>query len=303
MSLAPVGIFVFNRPQHTYNLLKSITNCSSIKNIRFYVFSDFYSKPEDKQKVLEVRSIVHSFKNNLNILLIKYKKNKGLYKSIICGVDYIIKRNSKVIVLEDDLILDNSFFKYINLSLTKYKNKKDILQISGYSYPINCNSNDAYFLNLTSCWGWATWSDRWTDFIKFLKNKKLIQEEYNKIQNDFNKKSNFNVSGSYNYLKMLKKQLTSQFNSWGILFYLFSFYKNFLNLFPPHTLVENRGFDGSGSHKSTANVFNRVVSNGKSKKISYPRIIKLNTHNQKQVGIFLLKELSLVKKTIHYLFK
>ena len=176
MSLAPVGIFVFNRPQHTYNLLESITNCSSIKNIRFYVFSDFYSKPEDKQKVLEVRSIVHSFKNNLNILLIKYKKNKGLYKSIIYGVNYIIKRNSKVIVLEDDLILDNSFFKYINLSLTKYKNKKNILQISGYSYPINCNSNDTYFLNLTSCWGWATWADRWTDFIKFLKKQLMILE-------------------------------------------------------------------------------------------------------------------------------
>jgi hypothetical protein len=58
---------------------------------------------------------------------------------------------------------------------------------------------------------------------------------------------------------MLKKQMSSQFNSWGVLFYLFSFHKKFLNLFPPFTLVENRGFDGSGSHKSTSNVFNQVV--------------------------------------------
>jgi hypothetical protein len=188
-------------------------------------------------------------------------------------------------------------------SLDKFKNKKNIFQISGYSYPINCNSNEAYFLNLTSCWGWATWSDRWRAFIKFSKNKKLIQKIYNNIQYDSNKKSDFNVNGSYNYLKMLKKQLTSQFNSWGILFYLFSFHKNFLNLFPPYTLVENRGFDGSGSHKSISNVFNQVVSKDKSKRISYPRINKFNNHNQKQVGIFLLKELSLVRKIIHYLFK
>jgi hypothetical protein len=188
-------------------------------------------------------------------------------------------------------------------SLEKFGNEKEILQISGYSYPINCNSNNSYFLNLTSCWGWATWSDRWKAFIKFSKNKKLIQQEYNNIQYDYNKKSNFNVNGSYNYLKMLKKQMTGQFNSWGILFYLFSFHKNFLNLFPPYTLINNRGFDGSGFHKSTSNVFNRAVKKCATKRIGYPRINKLNNYNQKQVGIFLLKELSLVRKIIHYLFK
>jgi hypothetical protein len=188
-------------------------------------------------------------------------------------------------------------------SLKKFKNKKNILQISGYSYPINCNSNDAYFLNLTSCWGWATWSDRWRDFIKFSKNKKLIQEEYNNIQYDYNKKSDFNINGSYNYLKMLKKQIKGQFNSWGVLFYLYSFHKKFLNLFPPFTLVENRGFDGSGFHKSTSDVFNRVLGKETNKIIGYPRINKLNNKNLKKIKTFLVHELSLLTKIKGYLFK
>ena len=120
---------------------------------------------------------------------------------------------------------------------------------------------------------------------------------------DYNKKSNFNVNESYNYLKMLKKQINSQFNSWGILFYLFSFHKKFLNLFPPFTLVENRGFDGSGFHKSTSDVFNRVASKETTSTISYPRINKLNNKNLKKIKTFLLHELSLLTKIKNYLFK
>jgi hypothetical protein len=303
-----ICLFVYNRSRHTNQVLKSLSKCKNFKKFPLYIFSDNFnaSKKNDKLEVNLARNeILHFEKKNKNIFIKFSKTNLGLYKNLTRGISYVLSKYPSVIVLEDDLVFDENFLNFMDCSLQKFRDKKNILQISGYSYPINCNSNVAYFLNLTSCWGWATWSDRWRDFIKFSKNKKLIQAEYNNIQYDYNKKSNFNVNGSYNYLKMLKKQIkiNSQFNSWGILFYLFSFHKNFLNLFPPSTLVENRGFDGSGSHKSTSNVFNRVVSNGKSKRISYPRIIKLNTHNQKQVGIFLLKELGLVRKIIHYLFK
>ena len=301
-----VCLFVYNRVSHTRNILKSLSECKNFCDYKIYIFSDNFKlkNNKDKTKVKLVRDEIIKFKKYHKNIFIKFSKiNLGLYKNLTKGISNVLKKHSSVIVLEDDLVLHKNFLNFMLNSLKKFKNKKNILQISGYSYPINCNSNDAYFLNLTSCWGWATWSDRWRDFIKFSKNKKLIQEEYNNIQYDYNKKSDFNINGSYNYLKMLKKQIKGQFNSWGVLFYLYSFHKKFLNLFPPFTLVENRGFDGSGFHKSTSNVFNKVVSKEKNKRIGYPRINKLNTHNQKQVGIFLLKELSLVKKTIHYLFK
>ena len=301
-----ICLFVYNRSCHTMQALRSLSQCKNFTNFRLYIFSDNFnaSKKDDISKVNLVRNEILKFKKENKNIFIKFSKtNLGLYKNLTKGISYVLTKYHSVIVLEDDLIVDKNFLNFMYNSLEKFKNKKNILQISGYSYPINCNSSDAYFLNLTSCWGWATWSDRWRAFIKFSKNKKLIHEIYNNIQYDSNKKSNFNVNGSYNYLKMLKKQLTSQFNSWGILFYLFSFHKNFLNLFPPSTLVENRGFDGSGSHKSTSNVFNKVVSKDIIKRIGYPRMNKLNNYNQKQVGIFLLKELGLVRKIIHYLFK
>jgi hypothetical protein len=301
-----ICLFVYNRSHHTSKVLKSLSECKNFEKFRLYIFSDNFksSKKNDKFEVNLVRNKILEFKKKNKNIFIKFSKiNLGLYKNLTKGISYVLSKHPSVIVIEDDLVFNENFLNFMDCSLQKFRDKKNILQISGYSYPINYNSNVSYFLNLTSCWGWATWSDRWRDFIKFSKNQKLIQEEYNNIKYDCYKKSNFNINGSYNYLKMLKKQLTSQFNSWGILFYLFSFHKNFLNLFPPSTLVENRGFDGSGSHKSTSNVFNKVVNKEKNKRIGYPRTNKLNNHNQKQVGIFLLKELGLVRKIINYLFK
>jgi len=286
--------------------LKSLSECKNFEKFRLYIFSDNFkvSKKNDKFEVNLVRNKILEFKKKNKNIFIKFSKiNLGLYKNLTKGISYVLTKHSSVIVLEDDLVLNNNFLNFMLNSLKKFKNKKNILQISGYSYPINCNSNDAYFLNLTSCWGWATWSDRWRDFIKFSKNKKLIQEEYNNIQYDYNKKSDFNINGSYNYLKMLKKQIKGQFNSWGVLFYLYSFHKNFLNLFPPFTLVENRGFDGSGFHKSTSDVFNRVLGKETNKVIGYPRINKLNNKNLKKIKTFLVHELSLLTKIKGYLFK
>ena len=60
--------------------------------------------------------------------------------------------------------------------------------------------------------------------------------------------------------------MVQNFNSWGILFYLYSFNNNKLNLFPSKSLIENNGFDGSGLHKSKSDVFNLKT---KSEKIKY----------------------------------
>jgi hypothetical protein len=301
-----ICLFVYNRPYHTKQVLKSLSDCKNFSKFQLYIFSDNFNKfkKKDKSQVSLVRNEVYKFKKKRKNVLIKFlNTNLGLYRNLTRGISYVLKKHSSVIVLEDDLVLNKNFLHFMYNSLEKFKNKKNILQISGYSYPLKSNTNNAYFLNLTSCWGWATWSDRWKNFIKFSRNKKLIKREYDNINSDNRKKYQFNVQGSYNYLKMLKKQITSKFNSWGILFYLFSFHKNYFNLFPPFTLVANRGFDGSGFHKSTSNVFNQFVSKSTIKRIGYPRVNKLNNNNQKLGSVFLLKELSLFRKIIHYLFK
>jgi hypothetical protein len=305
---APIIIFAFNRPDHTFKLLQSLILCKNFKEFKIFIFLDG-SKVGDnknKKKVLEVKNILLNFKNtinNNNIKIFCSKKNVGLYKNLTTGITKVFKKYSKAIVLEDDLIVNKNFIHFMNKSLIKYKNNKKILQISGYSYPINYKKKEAYFLNLTSCWGWATWRDRWIEFMKFSRNKALIKKDYINIYFDKNKKNEFNIFNSYNYLKMLKKQIAGNFNSWGILFYLFSFKNKSLNLFPPFSFIENKGFDGSGMHGSTSNIFNLKNKKTAQRAFYYPKKIQFNVYLQKKIGIFLLNELNIISKIVNRFFR
>ena len=302
MLFSPVAIFVFNRPLHTLNLLESIINSKDSKKIKFYIFSDNYKNTEDKKKVDEVRSCINSYKKKINISVIKYKKNKGLYNSVIYGVSTILKKFSKIIVLEDDLVIKNFFFNYMNKSLDLYKNNNKVVQISGYSYPFDCKTNNAYFLTLSSCWGWGIHKKSWVDFINFISKKDNIISVYNELSKSREMKKNFNFNGTFNYLGILEKQLTSKVSSWGILFYLFCFYKKKLILYPPVSLVKNYGFDGSGHHKSYSSFFNEENKKRKLSKIIYPKQIITNKKNLTKIQLFFKKKLSYLSKIKNFFY-
>ena len=119
----------------------------------------------------------------------------------------VLNSFNKIIVIEDDLVLDKNFIIYMNDSLVKFETNEKILQISGYSYPINGQSDESYFLNLVSCWGWGTWKNRWINFLKFIEDKKKILTLYKKIKSEGNLKYKFNINGSFNYFNFLKTTL------------------------------------------------------------------------------------------------
>ena len=189
-------------------------------------------------------------------------------------------------MIEDDLIFDRKFLEFMKKSIIKYQKSKKILQVSGYSYPLE-NIKNPYFAKLSSCWGWAICSDKWVKFRKFLNNKDEQFNEYIKIKKTKKLKYLFNYYGSFNYLSMLKKHFDKKVNSWGILFYLYLFKTNSYCLFPPRSFIKNIGFDGTGNHNSKSNLFNSSKSSYLSFK--YPKKVYLSSIAKKEIRIFLIK--------------
>jgi hypothetical protein len=303
MKISPIILFAYNRPKHTSVILDSLSKCWLFKESKVYIYIDGPKKIiNDKIKFKKVCILVNKFKkNNSNIKVYISKKNLGLFKNLTHGISSILKRHQTAIILEDDLQVKKNFLIFMNKSLNLYKKNKKVFQISGYSYPIKTNNNKAYFLNLTSCWGWGIWKDRWQEFERFTQNKKEIDNLFLKIKDNKELKYKFNINNSFNYLKFLKKQINSKFNSWGVLFYLYSFKNNSLNLFPSQSLVNNIGFDGTGLHKSRSNIFNSV--NFKNDiKFTFNKRINTNTYNLDKISAFLKSELSLYSKIKKILF-
>jgi len=60
---------------------------------------------------------------------------------------------------------------------------------------------------------------------------------------------------------LLEKQSKKQVDSWAICWHASVFLQNRLTLYPPTSLVQNHGSDGSGVHAGINNIFDTVLKN------------------------------------------
>lgn len=271
---APIVLFSYNRLLH---LKKTIINLKQNKISKYsslIIFSDGPKSKIDKIKIKEVRQYIKSIKGFKEIKCINRKINLGLSKNIINGLNLVFKKYETAIILEDDILIDQFFLKYMNEGLSLYKHDKRVASIHGYIYPIKFNKKikDYFFLKGADCWGWGTWRRAWKIFNK--SGQKLI----NKIDKE-NLKSEFNFNNSYDYYQMLKKQINGKNNSWAIRWYASAFLKNMLTLYPSKTFVRNIGIDGSGTHGTG----NYNLNNKKFSRKKYIEIKKSNLSVEENV--------------------
>ncbi len=243
MELAPIVLFVYNRPHHTKRVLDALKNNDHADESTLIIFSDGEkeeSDTEESELVDEVRSIIHNINWCKDLIMHENPTNLGLARSIVQGMGKTFESYDKAIVLEDDIITSRFFLKTFNQALEIYKDSNRVYTISGYIEPIKIKPPKYFFLTKGTSWGWATWKHRWSDLI--LDVDFLIQfiEEY-----DLRK--TFNFSG-YPYFQMLNDQKDGSIDSWAILFYASCFIKGGLHLTFNPSLTTNIGFDGSGIH-------------------------------------------------------
>ena len=253
-NLAPIALFVYNRPYHTKKTIEYLSRNVYAQNSDLFIFSDYPKTHLESDKVNEVRNYCSDIKKFKSIKVILRDKNLGLAKNIVDGISYILKNNEKIIVLEDDLLTDKYFLKYINEALNKFEDNKDVISIHGYIYPLKKKFDKPSFLKGADCWGWATWKSEWNIYNG---NANFLLDEI-KLKK---KEKEFNFNNSYNYLKILKKTLIDSNNSWAIKWYASAFLNNKLTLYPPYSLIHNIGNDGSGINSSKNKMYDNKLKN------------------------------------------
>jgi len=246
--LAPIVLFVYNRPWHLKQTLSSLKQNELAQNSTLYIFSDGYKSESDRKFVVEVREIIKAVDGFKTVNIILSDKNLGLANSVISGVSEVIKKFERVIVVEDDMILSKSFLEYMNKLLFFYQHNMKVFSISGYNFPIsipNSYKNGIYFSPRASSWGWATWQNRW-DKVDW------NVADFNNFINDRDAVRTFNLGGD-DLTLMLKKQVKNKVDSWAVRWcYTHYKYKAYC-AYPTISFVKNIGTDKSGTHlKKTA---------------------------------------------------
>lgn len=240
MTLAPIILFVYNRPRHTRQTVEALQKNQLASESKLFIYSDAPKNENAVVKVAEVREYLDTINGFKSITIIKRDTNWGLANSIIDGVTKTVNEYGKIIVLEDDLVTSPYFLRFMNEALEMYKDEPKVASIHGYIYPIK-NLPQTFFIRGADCWGWATWSDKWSLFEA--DGQKLLNElKKRKLQ----KEADFN--SSYGFTKMLKDQIMGKNSSWAIRWYMSAFLNDKLTLYPGQSYVQNIGHDAEGTH-------------------------------------------------------
>lgn len=246
MKLAPIVLFVYNRPWHTRQTVEALQKNELAHESELFIYSDAAKNKSTAEEVKKVREYIKTIDGFKKITITERENNWGLANSIIDGVTKIVNAYGKIIVLEDDLVTSPNFLIYMNESLDVFKDREDIFSVTGFNFPndsmpIPTSYKEDTFLSYRfMSWSWGSWKEKWnrvdwdiSDFDSFKKDKKQIS--------DFNR-------GGQDLYPMLKLQMSGKIDSWAIRFCYAHYKHDAFCVYPVKSFVNNEGFDGSGVH-------------------------------------------------------
>lgn len=191
-----VLFLVFNRPNETKKVFEVIKKA---KPPRLYVAADGPNrgKTGEAELVEKVRKIATAVDWPCTVKTLFREKNLGCKIAISTGITWFFKEEEQGIILEDDCLPDQSFFSFADQMLEKYKEDKQVWKICGNNPKNPGLKSSEYFLSqIPSCWGWASWRDRWSKYdvnmMYWNKKKDLIRHDkipsyfYRHLKNCFN---------------------------------------------------------------------------------------------------------------------
>lgn len=252
-ALAPIALFVYNRPKHTERTIKFLQQNLLAPDSRLYIFSDGPKNNSDEEQVNEVRNFIKTVDGFKSVKVIESKTNKGLANSVIEGVTQLNNNYGQVIVFEDDLVSSPHTLTYFNEALNRYRNDDKVMHIGAYMYHLkDSNLPESFFYRAATSWGWATWQSAWQHFEPNI-DKLIAQFDRQKI-------NQFAIEGTMNFWKQMQDFKRGKNNSWAIRWYASIFLRGGLTLNPSQSLVNNIGHDGTGVHSGINDIYNVIIN-------------------------------------------
>jgi len=234
-----IGLLVYNRPKHTQRVVEGLKR-NDIQHL--YVFADGPKPDEDADAIEKTRNVVRDI-DFCDVDIVERSENYGLERSWIEGYDYVFERHDKAIMLEDDCVPAGDFVDFMRLCLDEYEDDERVMNVQGYSPPIDIPESypyDIYFTWRSGSWGQGTWSDAWD---RFERDPDLLD----RIEGDPTLRAKVERAG-WDLLPMLRKEIEGQIDSVQIWWSLALALNEGVSINPVKSRIKNIGHDGSGTH-------------------------------------------------------
>ena len=245
---APILLFVYNRLEHTQRCVNSLLANDLSASSDLFIYTDGARDEAAASDVNRVREYIQTIKGFKSVTIVQRDENWGLARNVIDGVTTVVNSRGRVIVVEDDLVLAPYFLQFMNDALETYQNEEKVCHIQACDFTKAPTLPDTFLIKWTGSWGWATWKRAWMLFNP--DGQELLDELVRRRQT-----YRFDFNGKYGYTRMLRRQIQGKNNSWAIRWNASLFLADKLSLNVGKSLVQNEGFDGSGTNCGGGNLY------------------------------------------------
>lgn len=249
-----VALIFFNRPdclQQTFNAI------SIARPSRLYLIQDGAraDKPEDTEKIAKCRSIVENIDWDCNVVKLYSTENLGCGIRVYTGISDVFKTEEKLVIIEDDIVIGESFLPFCKEMLDRYANDERIGMISGMNHLgiYNDCPYDYFFSSQGGAiWGWATWRRVWNQIDWSLTCANEVYLINTIVKSLYNNRYARQVKKNLIEKRKLFKQGIKQ-TSWSFQFgFTTCLAQHRLNIIPKFNLISNIGNSSDSVHTSSS---------------------------------------------------
>lgn len=230
-----VLLIFFNRPEQLKQVFEQI-RIAKPKRLFLYQDGPRNGNHMDILRINECRNIVERIDWDCKVFRYFQAKNIGYNPSEYIAQKWTFSIADKCIILEDDDVPSQSFFRFCKELLDKYEFDERINMISGMNHLSKVDRKDSYiFATTCATSGWASWKrviDQWDSEYLFLNDKEIMKKLKDKMNHNniihiiIDTSSENKESGKAHYESILATSM---------------FLNNRLNIIPSVNLISNIG--------------------------------------------------------------
>lgn len=239
----PVLFLVFNRPAVTDEVFKVIRQ---VEPRQLFVAADGPRReyPAEVQKCRKVREIATDVDWDCEVKTLFRDQHLGCQVAVSSAINWFFDNVEEGIILEDDCIPNQSFFRFCQELLKYYRDDQRIFVISGNNFQRGRKRTEYsyYFSCFNHCWGWATWKRAWRYFDFNMKFWPTVRE------GRWMRHIWPNYTHRAYWEDIFETVYRGNVNSWAYRWTFACWLNNGLSILPTVNLVSNIGFGEYATH-------------------------------------------------------
>ncbi len=240
----PILLLIFNRPEKTQRVFDILR---TIEPKQLFIAADGprTEYPGDLAKCMAAREVVGAVDWECSVQTLFRDRNLGCREAVSSAITWFFSKVDEGIILEDDCVPSQSFFRFSRELLERYRDNQDVMVISGDNYQDGrwASEESYYFSRYPHCWGWASWSRVWNNYDTHMTAWPTARKQ------GLLSKTSDGDRFFVNYWQNIFDQVhAGKIDSWAYIWTFSCFLNEGLTAIPSNNLVRNIGFDEEATH-------------------------------------------------------